>query len=51
MLADFMSRCLFKGKAALYEERGWDGARGNSRMKLLYQLQGVSYSANSRDSS
>jgi hypothetical protein len=34
-------RCLFKGKAALYEERGWDGARGNSRMKLLYQLQGT----------
>lgn len=37
-----LSRCLFKGKAALYEERGWDGARGNSRMRLLYQLQGMS---------
>ncbi|KAJ9093247.1 hypothetical protein QFC19_008453 [Naganishia cerealis] len=36
-----LSRCLFKGKAALYEERGWDGARGNSRMKLLYHLQGT----------
>jgi hypothetical protein len=46
-----LSRCLFKGKAALYEERGWDGARGNSRMKLLYQLQGMSYSPDSRNSS
>ncbi|GHJ90213.1 hypothetical protein NliqN6_6615 [Naganishia liquefaciens] len=34
-----LSRCLFKGKIALYEERGWDGARGESRLRLLYQLQ------------
>ncbi|KAJ9091875.1 hypothetical protein QFC21_007073 [Naganishia friedmannii] len=34
-----LSRCLFKGKAALHEERGWDGARGNSRINLLYHLQ------------